>query len=411
MIFVAVLTTITTGIMSVIHTIILGIFFLLTYIYFGIVKFIDFSFNHIKQISTSCPSCQRKYALATYECLCGAQHTKLMPSRYGIMKRKCECGRTLATSFLNGRHKLPGKWICPHCGYELNSDGFQVDLCIPVVGGMSTGKTCFINMAINEIEQKAPQNGLNFEYLHNDQLGDVYEENKSIMDKGYLPDKTHDLTLHYYQFYLTPNAAKVRNLISLCDVAGEVYDDGVSMGQQVGFRYASAFLMIVDPLSVEQYIKSLGSGIDLTAYRASDKSMDEVLSQLVTVLQNMYSISAKDMLKTDVVVVFNKCDIPGLNDIIGPNAVQTYMAQSGMKNKYDAQNVVCENFLRYYEEENFLNNLKSKFKSVQFFACSSLGHNEDGTTFTPQGVYEPVLWIIDKVSSSINLKQLWGKQI
>lgn len=411
LIFGAILTVLITTVMSVVHTVVLGLFFLLTYLYFGFVKFIDFLYNHLKKISTGCPACQRKYALPTYVCTCGNKHTKLVPSRYGIMKRKCKCGRKLKTSFLNGRHKLPGQWICPHCGYELNSNGLQVDLCIPVVGGPSSGKTCYINMAISELEAKAANNGLVFEYVRNEQLGDNYEENKSNMKQGYLPEKTDDMRLKYYQFYLTPKKVKVRNLISLCDVAGEAYSDTSAIGQQIGFRYASAFMMLVDPLSIRQYRNSLGDSIDLSAYGASEKSMDEVLSLLVTNLENMYNISSKDMLKTNVVVLFTKCDIPGIDEIIGEKAVQEYMAANKVKDKYDAQNAVCEKFLIENEEDNFLNNLKSKFKSIQFFTCSALGHNENGQGFVSSGVYEPALWIIDKVSPSINLKSLWGKQI
>ncbi|MGN0805675.1 MAG: hypothetical protein ACI4MC_01445, partial [Candidatus Coproplasma sp.] len=184
LIFGAIFTVLITSVMSVLHTVILGIFFLFTYIYFGIVKFIDFLYNHIKKISTSCPSCQKKYALPAYVCTCGETHTQLVPSRYGIMKRRCNCGQKLPTSFLNGRHKLGGDWKCPHCGYILNSDGLQVDICIPVVGGTSSGKSCFISMALSEIEKNAASNGLEFEYVRNDALGDDYEDNKNALKQG-----------------------------------------------------------------------------------------------------------------------------------------------------------------------------------------------------------------------------------
>lgn len=411
MILGAVITPVITLVMSILHSVILGIFFLITYLYFGIVKFIDFLYNHLKNISASCPSCQKRYSLPAYVCECGANHSRLVPSRYGIMKRKCECGRKLSTSFLNGRHKLPGKWLCPNCGYELNSDGLQVDICIPVVGGTSSGKTCFINMALHAIESKAASDGLVYEYVHNDMLGDPYEENKSLIQQGYCPNKTDDQRLKYYQFYLTPKKVKVRNLISFCDVAGEAYESNDALKQQLGFRYASAFLMVVDPLSIKTYRESLDGSIDLSAYKASNKSMDEVLSSLVNTLQNMYNLSSKDMLKTDVLVLFSKCDIPGLDEMIGKKAVGEYMGRNKVKDRFAAQNAVCERFLKDNDEVNFLNSLKSKFKSVQFFTCSALGHTENGAAFTPDGVYEPALWIIDKVSPSINLKKLWGKSI
>ena len=82
-----------------------------------------------------------------------------------------------------------------------------------------------------------------------------------------------------------------------------------------------------------------------------------------------------------------------------------------MKSKYEAINKVCEQFLIEYEEDNFLNSLKSKFKSIQFFTCSALGHVENGSQFNPDGVEEPALWLIDKASASIDLKKKWGRKI
>lgn len=117
------------------------------------------------------------------------------------------------------------------------------------------------------------------------------------------------------------------------------------------------------------------------------------------------------MLKTDVAVVFTKCDIPGLEEKIGETAVRKYMQLKNIASRYDVINQLCEDFLKEYEEENFLNGIKSKFKSVQFFACSALGHLPNGMKFAPEGVDEPLLWLIDKVSPAINLKDKWGRKI
>ena len=231
------------------------------------------------------------------------------------------------------------------------------------------------------------------------------------MLNGRLPLKTNDTRLKYYQFYLTPKRVKVKNLVSLCDVAGEAYESNDEIGKQLGYKYANAFLMIVDPLSVRDYRDEIKGEIDISLYKASIRDMDEVLNTLILTLENMKCLTAKTMIKTDVCVVFAKGDIPGLDDKIGMSAIQRYMQENNVRSKYDAANAVCENFLRQYSEENFLNSLKSKFKSVQFFTSSALGHVQNGEGFIGEGVEEPVLWLIDKVSLSINLRSLWGKKI
>lgn len=406
----AIFTPIICVLVSIVQCIALVIMMTLFYIAYLFIAFVDWLYRSIKKISTSCPSCQEKYSLPAYVCTCGAVHTHLVPSKYGVLNRTCECGRKLKTTFFNGRHKQPGKWICPKCGYELGGP-LQVDIPIPVVGGPSSGKTCYISMAISQIEANAAENGLEFEYKPNVALGDDYEYNRQNMESGRLPEKTNDTRMRYYQFYLTPRGEKVKNLISICDVAGEAYESNSELGKQIGYKYANAFLMVVDPLSLRKYREEVSSQISLSKYGASERGMDEVLDTLINTLQNMNCLNSKNMIKTDVAVVFTKCDIPGLNDKIGDEAVSRAMQLQNIKSKFEATNRVCEQFLIEYEEENFLNSLKSKFKSIQFFTCTALGHVEDGSNFAPAGVEEPALWLIDKASASINLKEKWGKKI
>ena len=410
---VAVVTTATTLFFSSVHVVILMVFFLFAYIFFGVVMFSDKVFCTIKKIGNSCPQCQKKFALPTYVCVCGKNHTKLVPSKYGIFKRKCHCHRKLNTTFLNGRGKLPGKWTCPSCGYDMGADIMHVDIPIPVIGGPSSGKTCYISMAISELEKNAANNDLVFEYHENKALGDDYFYNKKTMEKGYLPEKTQELRMRYYQFYLTPKSIKVKNLISLCDVAGETYERNDEMAKQIGYKNAQAFLVVIDPLSLSAYREEVEQEVpDLTKkYKPSNRAMDEVIDTLTNTLKDMNASDSKELLKADVAVVFTKCDIPGLEEKIGKTAVEEFMKTSNVKNPYEAKNKLCEQFLIEYEGENFLNILRSKFRGIQFFTSTALGHVENGKKFAPNGVEEPVLWLVDKVSSNINLKEKWGKKI
>ncbi len=385
----------------------LAFFFVGIFVYLGYsaVYFTDLIFCLFKHISSQCPNCQKKFGLPTYKCpKCGALHTCLRPSKYGILKRKCICGERLPTTFFNGRQKLQA--VCPFCRTNIKDGGRHIEIMIPVVGGNSSGKTCFINMAISQISNVAAQN--NLVYSYSPAIGDEYVRNKRVMDSGRLPTKTFDSRLKYYQFYLTPKGKKIRNLISLCDVAGETYEDNGEMGNQLGYKYANAFLMLVDPLSITKFRNELSGKIDLRKYGASERGVDVILNVLINTLENMHCLTSKNMIKTDVAVVFTKCDIPSLESKIGASAVKKYMQEHNISSKYEAQNKLCEAFLSEYEEDNFLNGLKSKFRSVQFFACSALGHVANGTKFSPTGVEDPVLWLIDKASKSIDLKEKWA---
>ena len=389
---------------------------MMLFVYLGFLtfRFADWVYCQIKKVSSNCPNCQRmsrgaKYALPIYVCECGRKHYKLQPSSYGILARECYCGRRLKTTFFNGRQRLNGKWLCPNCEYDLG-EALHHDISIPVVGGPSSGKTCFISMAISEIEKNAmPKYNLNFEYKENAALGDDYQDNKRIMDTGQLPLKTNDTRLRYYQFFLTPKGESVPNLVSICDVAGEAYESNDEMGGQEGFKFAKSFVLIVDPLSIALYREEVESTVDISRYGASQRAMEEVLDALVRTVENMKSANAKGVLDGNVAVLFTKCDIPGLDEKIGEKAISEYLSRNEKANRYDAQNVLCERFLSEYEEFNFLNILKGKFKNIQFFTCSALGHCADNSSFEPVGVEDPILWLVDKESDSINFKNKWGK--
>ena len=63
-------------------------------------------------------------------------------------------------------------------------------MLIPVVGGANAGKTCYVTMAIKQIESDADNLGLNFEYQY--VAGDEYKENSKRMDSGLLRAGTAD---------------------------------------------------------------------------------------------------------------------------------------------------------------------------------------------------------------------------
>ena len=90
-------------------------------------------------------------------------------------------------------------------------------------------------------------------------------------------------------------------------------------------------------------------------------------------------------------------------------AVADYVKAHPNTNPCDASNTLCEAFLREYGENSFLNTVKGKFKDVQFFGCSALGHNTAGQEFKPVNAEKPILWIIDKMNKSIDLASVWGK--
>lgn len=363
--------------------------------------FLDFMYRRIHKLFSGCPHCQEKFDLPVYVCDCGLEQTRLIPSKYGILKRKCLCGRKLPTTFFNGRQKLHSR--CPKCGYDSIAGGVHTEVWIPVIGGPSAGKTCYINMAITKIGgEVSSKYGLDFTY--HKQGDDMYDENKEIMEKGLLPQKTSDMSYKFYQFNLAHKGSKIGNLISICDVAGELYaekDDFDSGSAQGGFKQADGFILIIDPLSIRDYRAELEQNSDFKSYDygASDKPMDEIISIIFNTVENLQN-KTNSKIKPSCAIVFTKCDIPGLDEVLGETAIENYISANG-GDRFAATNAICEAFLKQYES-NFLSQIKQRFTSYQFFTCSALGHNADGSEFVPVHVEDGVLWVLDKCCHSLN---------
>jgi hypothetical protein len=126
---------------TVAHIGVLVFFFACIYIGFGLLWLIDRIYIMANKIRNACPNsdCQASFLIPVYECPnCNRKHTKLVPSKYGILKRTCLCGEKLPTTFLNGRSKF--KAYCPVCDQELSGDTASRQYAIPVIGGPSVGK-------------------------------------------------------------------------------------------------------------------------------------------------------------------------------------------------------------------------------------------------------------------------------
>jgi len=401
LIFSAVVTPLICFSITVFQIVILLILFSIAFVFFGIIILFDRIYCTINAITSHCPNCQNKFSMPVYICHgCKREHDRLRPGIYGILKRKCDCGKKLPTTFFNGRQKLEAH--CPHCKYNIKDGGLHASWCIPVVGGPSSGKTCYINMTMMSLEKRAySEYGLRFEYEKNGL--DEYEENSSLLSQGRVPYKTTDYRLRYYQFNLMPKGA-AKQQISLCDVAGELFDvntGAIEIKKQIGFRYANAFMLIIDPLSVSEYRGEVSKMTNINEYKISVQPIDEMVDAFINTLQNMFSIKANDLLNSYVAVIFTKADIPGLDEKIGESAVLKNAPSLDLKTRYKTQNELCEKFLREYNEGSFLNNLKSRFKSTQFFTCSALGHIENGKPFEASKVEEPFFWLLRKKSKAI----------
>lgn len=236
------------------HIAVLFAFFAFIYIGFGLLWLIDRIYIMINKIKNACPNpdCQAPFLIPTYECPgCGEKHTNLVPSKYGILKRTCLCGTKLPTTFLNGRGQL--KAYCPECGTALSGDTASRQYAFPVIGGPSVGKTCFINMAIDQMmSEVAPARSWEMSFISDTEEKDHALAMKSL-NQGVRLMKTELNSLTAYQLMLKLPNEKIGRRIYVYDISGEMFSSSSDVQNNLAYSYANGFIFIIDPLTLNQF--------------------------------------------------------------------------------------------------------------------------------------------------------------
>lgn len=401
-----------TLILSAVNISILLVFMILVYIGFTVVWTTDRVYLLQKRIFTACHECKGKSLIPTYLCPnCGEKHTNLTPGVYGILKRTCNCGEILPSTFFNGRREL--KAICHNCWLEgktteLN-DRETVPICIPVVGGPSVGKTAFITaFSYDFIEKIAPAKSWEIE-LYNDDKSKIFKEITQDYQTGStrLTKRQTDINKPSsisFSFFVKGDEFKPERLVHVYDIAGEVFTDNSENEVQKQYEYCQGIVLIIDPFSIPsvkyKYERDL-TPEDLDVIGKAD--INGIVNSFLNKLREVTGLSDRKILSVPLAVVIDKADSAGLFNELGEGAINTLRATNPEKynNTMDLQDYLCRKFLKDNGMESFLNTIKIKFKNNRFFVCSAIGHTRDKGAYQPKGIMEPMEWLFRNADSKM----------
>lgn len=388
---------------STVHNILFLVLCMLVYIVFAIVYVIDGIYNFVNGLGTACPhsGCQEKFKIAIYKCdKCGAMHDKLVPGKYGIIKRTCKCGKKLPTSFMNGRGKLQA--YCPRCKRPIKGETNTKQYAIPIVGGPSVGKTCYINtVSYNLISKVAKEQDWTVSFLDKDNE-EEYKLAIDNMKKGRKPPKTDSDKLTAYQLAIKVKKETIPRRLYIYDIMGEVFKQENVVRNNQAFSYADGIIFMIDPLSITDFAMEIIDSSIMSENGASQEDFNDIFENLLNSLTALYDPNNVGLIMMNVAVVINKCDLRKLDSYIGATAVEKYMnSHSECKNPMKASNILCRQFLEKYNCGAFVQLIEKKFMKVQYFACSTLAHNSDGSIGI--GAENPVLWLLSQKDKSIKM--------
>jgi len=384
----------------------------LVLLFCGITRFVDMLVRRINGIWTVCYNgdCQKKIVNAVYHCpnpACNNEHRALYPGKYGILKRRCSCGQKMATTFFNGRRKLPS--FCPYCGTSCQSDTVQIS--IPVFGGPSSGKSHIINSAFDEIHQFADQSQgkYSFDYLTDDDR----QKNEQFLNalKKHINQKTIEGKGRFdaYKFYFSRKGNAFKHLVYMFDIAGEAVVNQQRLENNIAMQYTKSFLFVLDPLSLPAFSAAFEAENGTPAdYDPSESYIDDIVSPVLNALQSTLKISAAALKNASVAIVITKGDIPLLKKQFDEARIQEYASEHPKMGYNEILNALGEEFIQQYQATNFLDIIRMTFKRYQFFVVNTWDSAEN--KYNPHHTADPFLWLMDMESRSLDLKDRWERK-
>ncbi|EHL14782.1 hypothetical protein HMPREF9630_00825 [Peptoanaerobacter stomatis] len=391
---------------------VLGVAFCFVYILILAIWLLDRINLISKGIFVACPNCKSKYLIPTYICpSCGEKHTKLTPGKYGVFFRTCNCGKKLPSHFLTKRGSLAAE--CPKCGVSLSGTATK-PLCIPIIGGRSSGKTAYINAFSYEfIEKVAPRNGIEIKHyneeterfynhdISNDYMGGTTRMTKTEMDLKQASSKAFSFIIHH-------NKISPDRLVQIYDVAGESFVDNTENEEQLQYTYCQGIVFMLDPLSipmVRNHLDDTISEIDRSSVGTLD--VDLVLDSFLNKIRQITGQSSTAVFNMPIAIVISKGDIRTLDRFIGDEKISEYMTENNldMDSFTVAEDELCRKFLMENGLASFVSNIDLKFKNNRYFKCSSIGHTREVGRYNPRGVLEPMEWIFQTADSG--MKSIW----
>lgn len=394
-----------TAVATVLNAAVVVVLMLTVYLGFTLSWATDRIYLAKNRIFTACHHCKHKSLIPTYVCpRCGAEHTRLTPGVYGILKRRCAgnggmCRELLPSTFLNGRSKLVAK--CAHCGQKLN-DHESRPFVIPVVGDRSVGKTAFITAFSHDfITEIAPRRALEIE-MYDQQKGEMYKEIErayASSDFELTPVKSVDgISSVSFSFFVKSPDLKPDRLFHLYDIAGEVFTQNVEIEVQQQYEYCHGIVLIIDPLSIDsiyyRYESEL-SEIDKTRRGTADTT--EVTDAFMNKLREVTGLSANQIHKVPLAVVVSKIDaVHDLREQLSEDSARELMTTEPEKFKSveDALDYRCRQLLIENDMRHFVSTINLRFKTNRFFACSPIGHTATQGAFEPKGVMTVMNWLM-----------------
>jgi hypothetical protein len=272
----------------------------------------DSAVLRVKNIRMVCPNCYKRVPYPAYECPgrgCGRRHRDVRPGRFGILRRRCQCGARLKTLLLFGSARMNAH--CPDCGYSLeHGPGRAPEIVLPFFGAAGAGKTRLLFSMVVQLQMWSDQaSGQQREKFAVEFADSTTARKLSSAGQLLSPETATDKTPpELPQAYIIRLSSRHgTRILHMFDAAGELFYTSEHTQELRYLDKAKTFVLVIDPLSVEAFWDRLlpEQQAALKAVRSAAPSPDLAYQQAHQEIEAM----GVQLSRTRLAVVFSRADL------------------------------------------------------------------------------------------------------
>ena len=264
---------------------------------------IDSAVLRIRHIKMFCPVCFERVPYPGYVCTGDRHHPHhdVRPGRFGIVRRRCQCGEPMNTLLLFGSAQMTA--FCPHsttCSSTAQAEAPEIVL--PFFGAVGAGKTRLLFSVVTQLQSWDGAKKLKAEFADSvttRELGTAENILRSGATTWATPRNCHVRM----SFGRAPGKIPAFCICSTQRASVSIRQN--AHGSSV-FGRSKTFVFVIDPLSVGSFWARLPSGrqADLKRVRSTAPSPDLAFHQA---LQSIEAMGVRPKY-TRLAVVFSKAD-------------------------------------------------------------------------------------------------------
>jgi hypothetical protein len=275
----------------------------------------DSAVLRVKNVRMVCPRCYGRVPYPAYECPgrgCTHRHRDIRPGRFGILRRRCQCGTQLKTLLLFGTAGMNA--YCPRCDHPLeHRPGHAPELVLPFFGAAGAGKTRLLFSMVSQLQQwsrKQEKTTVRRRERFAVQFADAatarkLENAEQLLSPEADTGKTPAELPRAYVLRLV--SMRRTRIVHTFDAAGELFYTS-ERTQELGYLdKARTFILVIDPLSVEAFWDRLlpDQQAALKAVRSAAPSPELAYQQAHQEIESM----GLRLRKARLAVVFSRADL------------------------------------------------------------------------------------------------------